>query len=298
MSRAELNYAADIGHYLFKDSEGNIFPSKVSDVLSYNSSADVLKMRGTTYYIGDGEYEINTKKFEKSNYLALLLAGICRSTESEYISVKLALGLPLNQFKNCESELIDLLEETQHSVIFNGMPRIIEITTVNVYPEGISAYQHIMGDYDDVINKRDVILVDVGGGTTDICLIRDDMATKLTSLNIGTIHFYDAIKKALEREYIDVKIDLEKVRHYLKYGFWYEGEEQDISFAIDAAEYLFDRIYNELKLNYPISTEVVMLVGGGSELLEDAFDDTISDVIVVNDLFSNVKGYLELLEDE
>ena len=33
MSRAELNYAADIGHYLFKDSEGNIFPSKVISIL-------------------------------------------------------------------------------------------------------------------------------------------------------------------------------------------------------------------------------------------------------------------------
>ena len=117
-------------------------------------------------------------------------------------------------------------------------------------------------------------------------------------MNIGTIHFYDAIKKALEQKYIDVKIDLEKVRHYVLNGFWYEGEEQDISFALSSAEYLFNKIYNELKLNYPITTEVVILMGGGCELLADSFEDVISELIVVDDLFATVNGYLELLEDE
>lgn len=294
----ELYYTADIGNYLFKDCMRNLFPSKVSAIMPYNSSADTLKLNGKTYYVGEGEYEINVKKYEKSNYLILLLAGIAKSTNDEYVSVRLGVGLPLNQFKKCKDELKELLEETQHNIVFNGKPRLIEITTVNVYPEGISAYQHVMDDYADLINNRDVIVVDIGGGTTDICLIRDYTATKLTSLNVGTIHFYDAIKKALEQQYIDVKIDLEKVRHYVNNGFWYEGCEQDISFAIDASEYLFEKIYNELKLNYPITTEVVMLMGGGSELLSDVFADTISDLIVVDDLFATATGYLELLEDE
>ena len=190
-----------------------------------------------------------------------------------------------------------MLEDTKHSVVFNGKPKTIEITTVEVYPEGISAYQHLVDDYSDEIGSRDVVLVDVGGYTTDICLISDYKATKLTSLQIGSIHFYDAIKKALEDRYIDVKIDLEKVRHYVLNGFWYEGCEQDISFAIEAAGPLFEKIYNELKLNYPITTEVTMLIGGGSELLADTFEDYISDLIVVDDLFATAHGYLELLEE-
>ena len=51
---SEMYYAADIGNYLFKDSCGNLFPAKVSEIMSYNSNADVLKINGTTYYIGDG----------------------------------------------------------------------------------------------------------------------------------------------------------------------------------------------------------------------------------------------------
>ena len=71
---SEMYYAADIGNYLYKDNFRNLFPAKVSEVMSYNSNADVLKNNGKTYYIGEGEYEINIKKFEKSNYLPLLLA--------------------------------------------------------------------------------------------------------------------------------------------------------------------------------------------------------------------------------
>ena len=293
----EVYYAADIGNYLIKDSKCNLFPSKVALVQAYNSSADVLKMSRKTYYIGEGEYEINVKKYEKSNYLPLLLTGICKSFDDEYVSVRLAVGLPLNQFKSCKDEVVNMLEDTKHSVVFNGKPKTIEITTVEVYPEGISAYQHLVDDYSDEIGSRDVVLVDVGGYTTDICLISDYKATKLTSLQIGSIHFYDAIKKALEDRYIDVKIDLEKVRHYVLNGFWYEGCEQDISFAIEAAGPLFEKIYNELKLNYPITTEVTMLIGGGSELLADTFEDYISDLIVVDDLFATAHGYLELLEE-
>lgn len=292
----EVYYAADIGNYLFKDSNINLFPSKVSTIPSYNSNADKIKINGKVYYIGEGEYEIGAKKYEKSNYMPLLLSGICKSYPEEYIIVHLGVGLPLNQFKTCGADIKNMLEDTKHSVIFNGVPRFIEIVSVEVYPEGISAYQHVIEDYEDNIGNRDVILVDVGGYTTDICLISDDAATNLTSLQIGSIHFYDAIKKALEKKYIDVKILLEKVRHYVMNGFYYEGYEQDISFAMEAAEPLFDRIYNELKLNYPITTEVVMLLGGGCELLADTFEDYISDLIVVDDLFANAKGYYTLLE--
>jgi len=294
----EVYYGADIGNYLYKDSMGNLVPSKVTRNQPYNSNADILKTSGKTYYIGEGEYEINAKKYEKSSYLPLLLSGICKSFDDEYISVRLAVGLPLNQFKSCKDEVVNMLEDTKHSVVFNSKPKIIEITTVEVYPEGISAYQHIMDEYSIDIGTRDVVLVDVGGYTTDICLISNDRATKLTSLTIGSIHFYDAIKKSLERRYIDVKIDLEKVRHYVLNGFWYEGEEQDISFAIADAYPLFEKIYNELKLNYPITTEIVVLMGGGSELLADTFEDYISDLIVIDDLFATANGYLELLEEE
>ena len=126
----EVYYAADIGNYLFKDCMGNLVPAKTSLSQVYNSNSDVLKLHGKTHYIGEGEYEINVKKYEKSNYLPLLLAGICKSFDDEYIIIKLGVGLPLNQFKSCKNEVVNMLEDTKYSVVFNGKPKTIEITTV------------------------------------------------------------------------------------------------------------------------------------------------------------------------
>ena len=40
-----------------------------------------------------------------------------------------------------------------------------------------------------------------------------------------------------------------------------------------------------------------MLLGGGSELLADTFEDYISDLIVIDDLFVNAKGYYDMLRE-
>ena len=50
-------------------------------------------------------------------------------------------------------------------------------------------------------------------------------------------------------------------------------------------------IYNELKLNYPINTEAVVLAGGGSDLLLKVFKNKINSIAVDDDLYANAKGF-------
>lgn len=294
-----VSYTADIGHYLYKDSLGNLFDAKLSTTKPYGSLAPTLKVNNVEYYIGEGNYEINTKKYEKLSYEPLLFAGICNAfPDQDYIMLDLGLLLPLNQYKVGEPILIDRYEDTTHHVVYNGKPVVIEITTVSVYPEGISAYQYLCDKYYDRINERDVIMIDIGGGTTDICIVRDGVAIQQFSLDVGTIHIYDAIKKSLVDQYIDIKLDVERVRHCIENGFFYEGKEVDLGPAIDSASPIFIQILNELKLNYPITTGVVLLVGGGTEILADSFEEHVADIIVDGDLFANARGALEFLTSE
>ena len=58
---------------------------------------------------------------------------------------------------------------------------------------------------------------------------------------------------------------------YIDRGFWYKGKNKIYLFAIKRSNDIFKEIYNELKLNYPINTEAVVLAGGGSDLLLKVF---------------------------
>ena len=295
----------DVGNFQVKTSEGVIFGSKVTTEKAFNSNAKSITYNDITYYLAEGEFEIEARKFDKENFIPLLLGAIAQSTEDEIID--LAIGLPIIQFKNKNNvnELIDLLKNKEFLFRFNKekRDRLLYISSVQVFPEGISGFLYMLSrDHElrDAVGRRDAVIVDVGGKTIDIALIKDKRATNPTSINIGTIDIYDCIMKALQEKYYDAKIEKEKIQHYLDHGFYYKGEKQDISFAIDKTKELFKKVYAELKLNYPISTEAVVVIGGGAALLGAAFKRNIPGIIVREnideDIFCNAKGYKALMK--
>ena len=79
-------------------------------------------------------------KFDKENFLPLLLGAICKSTDADTIDI--ALGLPIIQFKDKETrtELINMLQGNAYKVFYNNVPATKIIRSVQVFPEGISGY--------------------------------------------------------------------------------------------------------------------------------------------------------------
>ena len=296
-----MSIAVDVGNYQIKTSENILFDSKVTTEKFFGTDADKLTLSNKTYYLGEGNLEIEARKFDKENFLPLLLGAICKSTDADVID--LALGLPIIQFKDKQTraELINMLQGNSYKVIYNNIPSTKVIRSVQVFPEGISGYLYLKnkGLLNDV-GYRDAILIDVGGKTTDIALIKNNKATLPTSVNVGTIDIYYSIAKALRERYYDAKIDVEKIQDYLDKGFYYKGEKQDITFAINTTKVLFKQIYDELKINYSIETEAVVVIGGGAKILGSAFKKNIPGIIIMEnidrDVFSNAKGYKMLMK--
>lgn len=295
----------DIGNYAVKTSTDDIFESKITEVKNFGSDSDSIRIGNKTYFLGEGDEEINIVKYEKENFLPLLLGAICRNTDDE--TVDLALGLPIKQFAGLRKDLIEKLQGKEYHVEFTKEnetnKRDIIIRSVQVFPEGVTGYLHYAKDIVDLIAGRDVVLVDVGGNTTDIALVQGNKATNPYSVSIGTINIYDAIKKSLEideRFLGKVEIKREKIQDYIDKGFYLNGEKQDIKKNIDASVGLFKQIYNELKLNYPISTSAVVVMGGGAKLLGEAFKKNIPGIIVMSDVdkhvFANAKGYKKMMK--
>lgn len=289
-----MKLGIDIGNYNVNTSEDIMFKACVSNYKDFGSTADKIVIDNKAYYLGDGQLEIDYRKFDKVNYLPLLLGAICKSTTHE--EIELGLGLPLTQYKNCKQELINLVYNKEFNIVFNNKNRKIIITKVDVFPEGVASLIFSFDKLKDKIGNRDSIVVDMGGKTTDIALIHNKKVIKSTCINKGTIDVYNEVKLALEDKYFDVKVDIDKVQDYLDNSFYYKGEKQDIRFAIKRSNDIFKEIYNELKLNYPIHSEAVILQGGGSTLLGDVFKKKIQGLIIDNDLFANSKGYKMLLK--
>ena len=296
-----MKIGIDIGNYQIKTSENIIFDSKVTTEKFFGTDADKLTLSNKTYYLGEGNLEIEARKFDKENFLPLLLGAICKSTDAD--TIDLALGLPIIQFKDKETrtELINMLQGNSYKVVYNNISSTKFIRSVQVFPEGISGYLYLknQGLLNDV-GYRDAILIDVGGKTTDIALIKNNKATLPTSVNVGTIDIYYSIAKALRERYYDAKIDVEKIQDYLDKGFYYKGEKQDITFAINTTKVLFKQIYDELKINYSIETEAVVVIGGGAKILGSAFKKNIPGIIIMEnidrDVFSNAKGYKMIMK--
>ncbi|EGT4047034.1 ParM/StbA family protein [Clostridioides difficile] len=295
----------DIGNYAVKTSTDDIFESKVTEVKNFGSDSDSIKIGNKTYYLGEGDEEINIVKYEKENFLPLLLGAICRNTDDEIVD--LGLGLPVKQFAGLRKNLIEKLQGKEYHVEFTRgnetTKRDITIRSIQTFPEGVTGYLYYAKDIVGQIAGRDVVLVDIGGKTTDIALVQGNKATDPYSVNVGTINIYDAIKKSLEmdeRFLGKVEIKREKIQDYIDKGFYLNGEKQDIKKNIDASVGLFKQIYNELKLNYPISTSAVVVMGGGAKLLGEAFKKNIPGIIVMSDVdkhvFANAKGYKKMMK--
>ena len=296
-----MKIGIDIGNYQIKTSENIIFDSKVTTEKFFGTDADKLTLSNKTYYLGEGNLEIEARKFDKENFLPLLLGAICKSTDAD--TIDLALGLPIIQFKDKETrtELINMLQGNSYKVVYNNIPSTKFIRSVQLFPEGISGYLYLKNQgLLNAVGYRDAILIDVGGKTTDIALIKNNKATLPTSVNVGTIDIYYSIAKALRERYYDAKIDVEKIQDYLDKGFYYKGEKQDITFAINTTKVLFKQIYDELKINYSIETEAVVVIGGGAKILGSAFKKNIPGIIIMEnidrDIFSNAKGYKMLMK--
>jgi plasmid segregation protein ParM len=296
-----MKIGIDIGNYQIKTSENIIFDSKVTTEKFFGTDADKLTLSNKTYYLGEGNLEIEARKFDKENFLPLLLGAICKSTDAD--TIDLALGLPIIQFKDKETrtELINMLQGNSYKVVYNNIPSTKFIRSVQVFPEGISGYLYLKNQgLLNAVGYRDAVLIDVGGKTTDIALIKNNKATLPTSVGVGTIDIYYSIAKALRERYYDAKIDVEKIQDYLDKGFYYKGEKQDITFAINTTKVLFKQIYDELKINYSIETEAVVVIGGGAKILGSAFKKNIPGIIIMEnidrDVFSNAKGYKMLMK--
>ncbi len=258
----------DVGNYYTKTSKGISFMSKVSNVGGILTS-DPVEVNGKVMYLGEGEADTEYRKAYKETYLHLLQGAIKKSSSDK--DNKIVVGLPLSQYKADKAYLTN-------RILQSGIAK-----DVIVQPEGIIA----------VDSNYTGIVVDIGGGTTDICLIIQEGNRRRIlqpySIPKGILNLESEFINQINASY---GLDLEPVDadRIIKGGLFVYGEQKEFSMGIykDFVESLVRRI----QVDYSLKTNNITLVGGGAYKLYMAFKNRIPQVqIVKNSFFANANAY-------
>jgi len=290
----------DFGSCNLKTSTGIIVPSKVTKCSSNFFGAEYLiEFQDETYIIGEGEYDTVLDKTKKENFLPMLCLALGLSTNEQVIRV--VAGLPINQYKSVEKDKMErlILDNKMLNFKLNGVQRQIIIENCSITAEGIATYYSLPNEQRKELKDRDIVILDIGGRTTDIALIKAGKKRTIgqsTSLEVGMINIYKDIINEVNSKHT-LGLDIEDAEYILKHGLEVDGERKDTEFIKDILMNNIKKIFKVLNVSYPVRTSPILVTGGGGEAFFKAIKKRYPTANMVNDhMFSNAIGYKKVGE--
>ena len=206
---------------------------------------------------------------------------------------KVVVGLPINQYKKHKTELKELIENNRCANVNN---RQLIIEDVEIAPEGAAAYYNLSLEQREKIGNNQLIIVDIGGLTTDITLFINNRISDIQTIPVGMLKIYQDIIDYINTAYTQNFI-LEDAESVIKNGLMLKGENKDISFIKPILQKHFNSLYKELQLKFNVDKGYILLTGGGSLSLQYAFKNRLNNVLVSNDcIFDNAIGFKKVGE--
>lgn len=290
----------DQGNVNIKTSTGVIYPNlNTTDERLYEDAENTrVEFEGTKHVMGYGKYKTDYQKSYKQDILLNLFTSIALSTND--LINQVVIGLPVQQYKNDGEKFEKYIYENRiKEFTLNNKPRKVIITDVKSFPEGLATYYSLPFDLKTSIGNREIIIIDIGGRTTDICLYSivngKRKLLKYITIPAGTLNIYSDFIQAINDEHGLDKVK-EDAPQILNEGLWVDGEKVQLKFTKPIFNKYAEMIMSELRLNYPVRTAQCILCGGGGALLKGLFNRVIKGLIVIDDIFSNAKGFREVGE--
>lgn len=279
----------DVGNYSLKECPDTNIKSLVTKEENILGSKFCLEYENERYFIGEGRFETELNKSTKENFLPLLLSGL--AINSNGLNQQVVCGLPINQYKANKESLKDLMLSNRiREIKLNGKSKRIIISDFEVYPEGIGAYYSLN-------TSDDVIIVDIGGRTTDIAYIVSGKVRASSTIAVGTLNIYKDIADKLNALY-SLDLDILIAERIFDRGYVnISGPRVDLDFIVAILKKNFNKINDDLIMKFPAKTEKIVLVGGGYKLFEKAFKNRYPNSCVAdNPIFANAIGFQKVGE--
>lgn len=285
-----MKLGIDVGNSTTCVSNGVIFNSKVTRLNRELSEDERIKLGSETFYLDQGQFDSEYRKVKKPSYIKLLFGAMCKSIKSDTEEVELGIGLPLNQYKEDKDLLREKIEENRIlQGIYKKRSREFFISKVNVYPEGVLVTPQ---DYEGIV-------IDVGGRTTDVCLIQQrdgkKKILKPNSISSGVINLQSEFINLINSRY-GLNLIIDDFDKILKNGLEIYGKQQDISFAIDVFKIFLEDLLLQVDQEYSLKVNKTCFMGGGSILLKNPILKRVEGATIIDDIFCNAKAYRNQME--
>lgn len=284
----------DLGNCNLKTSKKIIVPALITRGGNYLISTGFeINFNGELFIIGEGDYDTNLNKLSKENLLPMLCLAAGLSTKEEFIRV--VLGLPINQYRSNKNKMLEIIEENKIlNFKLNGLDRCICIEEASIFPEGVATYYSLDIEKRKSLVDQDLIILDIGGRTTDIALLKSGKkrsVAKSTSLDVGMINIYSDMINEINSLYT-LGLNIEDAEGILKNGLEVDGEKQDTSFIKNIVKNNIEKVFKELNISYPVRTSPLIVTGGGGKSFFKSLKKRYPTAQLVEDnLFSNAIGY-------
>lgn len=267
--------AVDLGNFNVKTSEEVIFQSRFREVSEEFVNGECLLLNNKLYEMEIGNFDNTFNKAQK-NYLPNLLYAIYKSVSEEISNINLVLGVPASNSKlgtNFKNEL----EGKTFNYMFGNNERIVNIEKVATVAEGLSSFYTLSKEE----RKKDVIIIDIGGRTVNVCSFSQSKNIEKFTVPVGTIDIYSEVASNYNANGNNATVE-EAIR-LLRNGYLNATTEKN-NFIV--------KMLNSIKLRInDIETYNIWLTGGGSLEIETELKEYIKNYKYLDDpLFSNAKG--------
>lgn len=281
----------DLGNFATKTSEGVKFSSRVS--LGYkkiNANDIKVEYNKKRYTVGTGSLNIGESRIGSTLYDLCLLTAIAKSyPKQKNITVNLVMGLPPLQY---ESDLKDKLEKKLNDlgaqkINIDGRDIIIVINKAIVFSESAIVFSD-PAKYKD----KKTLVVDLGGGSLDICQFDSLELKKRTTTKLGMLTLYESMRQVFNpKEHANyTQEDMEDLLG--KETATVKGTEKDISYLDDIVKEHVTEAESIMNQNFDTESTDIILIGGGAEKLADYFKEEYKNIEAAKDSqFVNAKTF-------
>lgn len=277
----------DHGYSYTKDNLRNIFKSAYSRTNNTLTDKYKLTVDGEDYYFGSGIPTADTDKSGSMVNEISTLADLClRGNKESYVVV----GLPIAQYLTKKDKFANvIMQYNKLDVIYQNEIFKPNIKDVSVFAQGVGALFNIG------LPDGTYISFDIGSYTINVVLVElikgCPHIKKHDTWFDGIMTLFNKIITDVNLRY-DLTLDIEFAESILTSGLTVYGEKQDLGFLKPIMKDYLENILSKFKPNYPYATTLIVLSGGGSNLLGNIFANCFPNSMLLPDAqFANAIGY-------